>query len=214
MGCDIHVYVEYRRPGQADWAGFGDRVNPGRDYAVFGCLAGVRRGQPAGLVPPRGIPDDLGWSCHGDWYLYITDNIGAYESENPEEPVYHLMRACLANPGDDTPLSALYDELQARFDGQDQDVRDARRLGACTLEKAKQWSAYGHKLIYRNGKPVGVEHPDWHTPSWLTPGEWEAALRRMSADYSAAPEYHALTAAMKELERLGHEVRVVFWFDN
>jgi hypothetical protein len=39
-------------------------------------------------------------------------------------------------------------------------------------------------------------------------------LRRMSADYSAAPEYHALTAAMKELERLGHEVRVVFWFDN
>ena len=51
---------------------------------------------------------------------------------------------------------------------------------------------------------------DAHTPSWLTPDEFEAALDGMQE----TDEYRALLAAMREMQRLGSEARIVFWFDN
>lgn len=76
MGCDIHMYVEYQRGGRTDWSNWGARINPGRDYELFGKLAGVRR-KAAPLVPLRGIPSDISFMTDWDWWLWISE-------KNPE----------------------------------------------------------------------------------------------------------------------------------
>lgn len=78
MGCDIHCYIEYRRKppheGIEQWSGFGGRINPGRDYAMFGKLAGVRNySETQPIAEPRGYPDDAGYDANDDYWLYISD---------------------------------------------------------------------------------------------------------------------------------------------
>lgn len=51
MGCDIHAHIEYRLAGDNYWSCFAD-PSMGRDYNLFGLLAGVRGGPP--LYQPRG----------------------------------------------------------------------------------------------------------------------------------------------------------------
>jgi hypothetical protein len=65
MGCDIHVYIEFKK-GDAPWtADEHHRYDPednyvnavqasGRDYNLFGKLAGVRSAGPQ----PKGFPND------------------------------------------------------------------------------------------------------------------------------------------------------------
>jgi hypothetical protein len=64
----------YRKPNNADdqrWRSFGGRINPGRNYAIFGFLANVRGGDA--VVEPRGMPFDAGWYSSDDNDLYITE---------------------------------------------------------------------------------------------------------------------------------------------
>ena len=75
MGCDIHCYVEYRtprhRPGSS-WSDFGGRINPGRNYRIFEQMAGVRAiDEKNAVVPPRGLPDDIGYAASGDAWVWI-----------------------------------------------------------------------------------------------------------------------------------------------
>lgn len=71
MGADIHMYAEYRNPGYDGWVAVGGRTNPGRDYDLFGKIAGVRcDGQ---LFPTRGLPEKLGYQSRSDSQLYVTD---------------------------------------------------------------------------------------------------------------------------------------------
>jgi len=162
MGCDIHCYMEYKPATSDRWSSFGGRINPGRNYAAFGQLAGVRGG--TAMVDPRGVPDGLGWQAADDNRIYISDT-----------------------PSD----------------------------GTVTPQKAAQWVASGssHYIMSHDGRPVCVSHPDHHTHSWLAPDEWEAALAR-ETEWPVGVEYRAMSAAMRELERSGAQVRVVFWFDN
>lgn len=99
MGCDIHTYVEHYNKESKRWENLSlykkDKdgtfstidIYDGRDYELFGILAGVR-GTAGSFVMPRGVPDDL--SCevsnkYGDgeyfhtptWYDYCELN--AYE---------------------------------------------------------------------------------------------------------------------------------------
>lgn len=53
MGCDIHVFVEYRGPDGWRYVG---QYHPGRDYTMFGLLAGVRDESVSPVVEPRGFP--------------------------------------------------------------------------------------------------------------------------------------------------------------
>lgn len=84
MGCDIHCYIESgrkRRDHDADgsekvfWSGFGGRINPGRNYDIFGLIAGVRR-EELKLFDPRGIPDDVAWSARFDNEIFIHETPG------------------------------------------------------------------------------------------------------------------------------------------
>ncbi len=74
MGCDIHAYIEYKAKGQQYWHDFGGRINPGRDYFLFGRLADGVRGDGPALVPARGMPKDAAWSARDDGFLFITED--------------------------------------------------------------------------------------------------------------------------------------------
>ena len=59
MGCDIHLYIESKTGlGDFGWESFGGRIDVGRNYELFGLLAGVR-GTREALVAPRGLPGDI-----------------------------------------------------------------------------------------------------------------------------------------------------------
>ena len=72
MGCDIHCYIEYKSPDTDGWSDFG-RINPGRNYDLFGKLAGVRRIEVTPVVEPRGLPEDVAYAASSDAWLFVTD---------------------------------------------------------------------------------------------------------------------------------------------
>lgn len=77
MGCDIHCYVEYTRAGTEHWSGFGGRINPGRNYALFALIAGVRNcNEVTPIIPPRGFPDNAAYDANDDRWLCVTDTEG------------------------------------------------------------------------------------------------------------------------------------------
>jgi hypothetical protein len=91
----------------------------------------------------------------------------------------------------------------------------------CSQAQAESYQEHGSKLQMPgedgNGHSIPrVEHPDWHTPSWVTADELLTAIAMASDERWPAGEleYRAMAAAMKELERQGATCRLVFWFDN
>jgi hypothetical protein len=74
MGCDIHMFVEYRQrmQGYDSWRSWGDRTNPGRNYELFGLLAGVRSDGDEQMVPSRGMPDDASFMATHANQMFIT----------------------------------------------------------------------------------------------------------------------------------------------
>lgn len=93
------------------------------------------------------------------------------------------------------------------------------------IETARKWEGYGCRIENdEHGEHAWVEHPNWHSHSWMSIEELEKAFKRYVVHASTewgeeinnVPlEYRALLASMKALEDNGkNEVRVVFWFDN
>ena len=84
MGCDIHVFVEYRskKKESASWMAFGKKFHLPRDYEIFGLMAGVRGG--IAIYPPKGLPDKetLSFDFKNSYYLWIYEDSerGATES--------------------------------------------------------------------------------------------------------------------------------------
>lgn len=86
MGADIHMFVAYRNKKRAQelektgqdpyWFSFGDRMNPGRNYTLFGVLAGVRGSYPDSFEPKgRLSKKEMSWEGqHEDW-LYISEGV-------------------------------------------------------------------------------------------------------------------------------------------
>lgn len=74
MGCDIHAFIEYKKPDYNNWSGFGGRINPGRTYGVFAHLAGVRNyNNYSPIAADRGVPDDISYSAFDSYSRYICD---------------------------------------------------------------------------------------------------------------------------------------------
>lgn len=80
MGCDIHMYVEYSpkkenvKVKDRHWYPFGGRINPGRNYWLFGYLSGVRS-DSEGVFPLKGLPNDMSYYAKNDAFLYIDEEI-------------------------------------------------------------------------------------------------------------------------------------------
>ena len=88
-------------------------------------------------------------------------------------------------------------------------VSDSGRDGTVSRERAEGWIKSGSSKWYHEG--VFVTNPDWHSHSWCTLAELKLALER-SEGYDDS--YRYLVAVMELTEQLGHECRLVFWFDN
>ena len=88
----------------------------------------------------------------------------------------------------------------------------------CTLEQAKKWETYGRKITYQNDVPTFVEHPEWHSHTWLNLKEYKQALKlykkNNSPSYGVPIEYQAILDLMKSLKKSGAIPKLVFWFDN
>ena len=83
MGCDIHCYIEYKKKHHEGWSDFGGRINPGRNYWMFGMMAGVRLNVTP-VVAPRGLPEDVSYSSGSDSRIYISEveSEGCCNAEN------------------------------------------------------------------------------------------------------------------------------------
>lgn len=80
MGCDIHVFVEYRK-SDFGWRSFGNKFRPNRNYLMFGLLCqGVRSENPDG-IQAKGYPADAGSSADENMFYYISDS-SDYRSVN------------------------------------------------------------------------------------------------------------------------------------
>lgn len=91
MGADIHCYVEtasglLNKDGEETWWSFCGRVNPGRDYAMFGILASVRNDPDTAMIAPRGLPKNIGWQTADDAFMRVDDK--------HEEEQGYCSRAC------------------------------------------------------------------------------------------------------------------------
>lgn len=175
MGADVHMYIQYKKKTEDDkwWWDFGGHINPGRNYAMFGILAGVRDNNSPHSFEPKGIlPEEkLSWAVREDLYLTITED-GEGDNET-------------------------------------------------TLERAKSWGS-GRIINDNDGNPYKVEHPDWHSHSWMTIDElkqaykWYKKYAKESGYGGGVPlEYKVILKTMEALEDNGkNDVIVVFWFDN
>jgi hypothetical protein len=192
MGCDIHMYLEYtdketlekskegKKNGNGElikpyWRDFGGRINPGRNYWMFGFLSKGVRSDFSNGIPAKGLPpfDELAYQSRNDSTCYITEN-----------------------PGDNGD--------------------------SVTLETALKWAEGGYRKIINNrdGKPTWVEHPDWHSHTWLTTEEYKSAINKYKkyckkdGEVDNPIEYMALLSAMKTFDKNGYVSRLVIWFDN
>lgn len=116
-----------------------------------------------------------------------------------------------ANSGlpEDVSWAAQYDnQLYIDYNGD----AAGRGVGSyVTPENAESWvNSHSSRYIKdHEGKNAFVTSPDWHSHGWVTPDQLSKALRGI-----ATPEWKAILAAMKSLEKSNQEVRMVFWYDN
>ena len=89
MGCDIHAHIEffskseYKSSGKCYVHCFSGELCFGRDYILFGLIAGVRHSVPP-IIKPRGIPTSpgLSYSASDSYYLNVVDDDAPRVSAN------------------------------------------------------------------------------------------------------------------------------------
>jgi len=102
MGCDIHMWVE-RLESDGLWHLVPDaKVFKGRNYRLFGWLAGVRGDGPP-IAEPRGWPSDM------------SSELRAFLGPDHEGPDYQVADKRLGMPGDHTPSYLTIAEIQQAF---------------------------------------------------------------------------------------------------
>ena len=207
MGCDIHLYIEYKNKkvefdGYKDsWHSFSQRINPGRNYAMFALMANVRNYYSDGkfpvLVGPRGIPEDVGYSANADNRIYISE----VKDDN-----YVTMEQ--AKRWVDSGNSKFIDNQEGKPTWVTQpDWHSHSWLTTSEFEtiinKYLELESDWHKeRVDTHNKMVAKEN--------IQPSSWMYAPPAMNDE----PEYQVVLASMKRFEELGYDARIVFWFDN
>jgi hypothetical protein len=79
MGCNIHLYVEYRPKKKEEnftplWRNFGGRINPGRNYLLFGIMSKGVRTDPSFSFDPKGTPEDMAYASLNDSRIFISES--------------------------------------------------------------------------------------------------------------------------------------------
>jgi hypothetical protein len=223
MGADIHTYIEYRKKltdetdeHAKNWRCFGGRINPGRNYWLFGLMAqGVSSNFKEGK-PAKGLPKDIGYVAFDDLTLWISDN-----PENNEEGSTSLETAkewessygCkITNDSEGKPRWVENPDWHTHSWLTTQEFAEVLEM---YKEKAKQdnidqLAKHKEKLaIWKDEGKVGdKEYKDF------IDSEIKFLEKVIETGVYDEPQYEAIFAVMKRLEEMGYEVRLVFWFDN
>ena len=206
MGCDIHLYIEYKskktefdgyNPG---WQSFGGSINPGRNYAMFALMADVRNygdDKLPVLVKRRGMPEDAGYTATDDIRIYISDVPSSrYVSTETAKSWVKSGSSKFINDKEGNPMWVT-----------DPDAHSHSWLTTSEFEsifnKYLELEAGWHKVrVEEHNKMVKEEN--------IQPDSWAYAPPSMVDE----PEYQVVLASLKRFEELGYDARIVFWFDN
>lgn len=83
----------------------------------------------------------------------------------------------------------------------------------CSREDAERWVMSGKSKIIDEH---WVTNPDWHSHSFVNADELEKVFNDPKTQFNGEgeTEYMVMLECLRCFERLGHEARLVFWFDN
>ena len=146
MGCDIHMFVNYRRKDNSYgdyWKTFGGNIGPGRNYSMFGILAGVRSEYPD-YCEPKGYPNQqMGWQCENEYNLNVTED-GRGDNETT------LERAMEYNKNHHCKLYRDHDEKVYKV--RNPDYHSPSWMTIAELSKAYRMYVTNEKKTYGRGK--------------------------------------------------------------
>lgn len=201
MGCDIHVYPEYRFKGDTEnneWSGFGGRINPGRNYLMFSIMAGVR-GKTV-LFSPRGLPEDIGWEAENDNYVYISDSKNENFVDAKKAAEWVKYGSHYKNGYEGKPTWVSHPDWHSHSWLTCSEFKQV--LDKYFELEQKEWEELNKErceLIKKYKKELNLDKDTFLVKPY---------------PHEIAPKYQALYAALEKLESLGYETRLVFWFDN
>ena len=203
MGCDIHLYIEYRSKNNKtnNWNSFGERINPGRNYVLFALMADVRNyteKKITVLVEPRGMPDDAGHISKRDNLLYITDTQGdgCVTVETAKKWVESGSSTYVNSIHNDKPTWVTHPDWHTHSW---LNVSEYQSILGTYLELEKKWHVERVE-----------EHAALVKSKNIQPNSWMYDPPKANIE----PEYQAVLASLSKFEELGFESRIVFWFDN
>jgi hypothetical protein len=209
MGCDIHLYIEYKNKKVAfdgykdNWHSFGQRINPGRNYAMFALMANVRNHYSDGklpvLVEPRGIPDDAEYYSSGDDRIYISEE--KYDGE-------HSVTMERAKSWVESGSSKFINNQK----GEPTWVTDPDNHSHSWLTTSEFETIINNYLELEAGwhKERVDTHNKMVAKENIQPISWMYAPPVTNDE----PQYQVVLASMKGFEEVGYDARIVFWFDN
>ena len=203
MGCDIHLYIEYKSKDGYDpaWQGFGGNINPGRNYAMFALMADVRNcysdGKLPVLVERRGMPDDAGYTATDDNRIYISETKSEdYVSMETAKRWVKSGSSKFINDKDGNPIWVTNPDAHSHSWLTTSEFESV-------INKYLELEAGWHKVrVEEHNKMVKEEN--------IQPDSWAYDPPSMVDE----PEYQVVLASLKRFEELGYDARIVFWFDN
>jgi hypothetical protein len=207
MGCDIHLYIEYKSKKtefdgyDSGWQSFGKSINPGRNYAMFGLMANVRNcysdGKLPVLVEPRSMPEDAGYTATDDNRIYISETKSEdYVSMETAKRWVESGSSKFINDNDGNPTWVTQPDWHSHSWLTTSEFESV-------LNKYLELETGWHKVrVEEHNKMVEREN--------IQPDSWAYAPPSINNE----PEYQVVLASLKRFEELGYDARVVFWFDN
>ena len=203
MGCDIHLYIEYKSKDGYDpaWQGFGGNINPGRNYAMFALMADVRNcysdGKLPVLVERRGMPDDAGYTATDDNRIYISETKSEdYVSMETANRWVKSGSSKFINDKDGNPIWVTNPDAHSHSWLTTSEFESV-------INKYLELEAGWHKeRVEEHNKMVKEDN--------IQLVRWAYAPPSINDE----PEYQVVLTSLKRFEELGYDARVVFWFDN
>jgi len=201
MGCDIHLYLEYRQKGE-EWE-LHPKHTPdssseeaylraiaagGRWYGLFGILANVRSN--GCIYPPRGLPHDISkrLKSHTDIYLDHT----------PHWLTIKEFKRCL-DKANKQNKQEIKDSLR----------EDMQSLKNGTMTQSQFDSMWKNQSVETKPKSTDIFNIDWADTQHISPG-WDDILPYVAQwEEELKAEYILL-----DQKPPNYEFRFVFYFDS
>lgn len=201
MGCDIHCYIEYKRNDRDGWSDFGGRINPGRNYGLFGFMGGVRSHAPH--IDPRGWPHDCANAAFQDNTNYVCETQKEATSHNDGERTYSVAHA-------EEYVAKGYCEWVERNGHKCWVTNFDHHTHSWLTADEFELAIAGY--LKANGFQINTPRlpaPETVTQTGITSPESETKWA-----LNSITEYWAILSALRCFEAQGHSARLVFWFYN